>query len=455
MRKNYASFLLFFLLSLQGLAQQTYFFQKDDSILKKNYFDQSLKKKTVLLSSADKKYAKDYKEIYETQFREIGSLLQSSRSVTAAEAHGYLQSVLQKIIAANPELKGTDVRVIFSRDWWPNAYCMTDGTIAINAGLLIYLSNEAELAFVVSHELSHWYLDHMGQYIKKYVETVNSDEFQKELKRLSREQYRVNEQLEKFAKKIVFDSRQHNRDKESEADLQAFKFMRRTGYDCNAIRSTLQLLDKIDDTLFLKRLDIEQVLNFDEFPFKKKWIEKESAIFSQLDENDGPLTPKEKDSLKTHPDCSKRILLLSDSLAKASAGKKFLVDENVFNKLKNDFLFEITEQCYRGDNLSRNLYYSLLLLQANKNVPLAVYSVARCMNLIYEKQKDHKLGLAIETESKGNASDYNLLLRMLSRLRLDEIADLNYFFCKKYADQAKNYPGFEIEMNKVRKLIIN
>jgi len=455
MRKNYLSFLLIFLISFQALAQQTYSFQKDDSIIKKNYFDQSLKKKAVLLSSADKKYVKDYKEIYEHQFKEIGSLLQSSRAVTSPEAHGYLQSVLQKIVSANPELKGIDARVIFSRDWWPNAYCMTDGTIAINAGLLIYLSNEAELAFVLSHELSHWYLDHMGQYIKKYVETINSEEFQKELKRLSREQYRVNEQLEKFAKKIVFDSRQHNRDKESEADMQAFKFMKRTGYDCDAIRSTLQLLDKIDDTLFLKRLDVQQVLNFNEYPFKKKWIEKESAIFSQLDENDGPLTQKEKDSLKTHPDCSKRILLVSDSLSRAPAGKKFLVDESVFNKLKKDFLFEITEQCYRGDNLSRNLYYSLLLLQANENMPLAVYSVARCLNQVYEKQKDHKLGLAIETESKGYAPDYNLLLRMLGRLRLDEVADLNYFFCKKYAGQAKSYPGFETEMNKVRKLIIN
>lgn len=455
MRKIQLSFILICLISLQTFAQQAYFFQKDDSILKKNYFDQSLKKKASLLSSVDKKYAKDYKEIYETQFKEIGNLLQSSRAVTAPGAHSYLQSILQKIIVANPELKGIDARVIFSRDWWPNAYCMTDGTIAINAGLLIYLTNEAELAFVLCHELSHWWLDHMGKAIKKYVETINSNEFEQELKRLSKEQYRVNEQLEKFAKKIVFDSRQHNRNNEAEADMQAFNFLKRTGYDCDAIKTSLLLLDKIDDTLILKRLEVEQVLNFNEYPFKKKWIEKESSIFSQLDENDGPLSRKEKDSLKTHPDCSKRIALLSDSLAKAPAGKKFLIDENVFNKLKKDFLFEITEQCYKGDNLSRNLYYSLLLLQANENIPLAAYSVARCLNLIYEKQKDHKLGLVIETESRSYAADYNQLLRMLSRLRLEEIADLNYFFCRKYTEQLKNYPGFEIEMNKVRKLITN
>jgi hypothetical protein len=453
MTKNLLVF-LFLLLNFPGFTQE-YIFQKDDSLLKKSYYDRSLKKKSELLSSVNSKYAKDYKAIYENQFEEIGNLIKSSRAVTAPAPNNYLQSVLQKIISANPELKTVDVRIIFSRDWWPNAYCMTDGTIAINAGLLVYLSSEAELAFVLCHELSHWWLDHMGQHIKKYVETINSDEFQKELKRLSREQYRVNEQLEKFAKKIVFDSRQHNRDKESEADRQAFIFLKRTGYDCGAIKSALSLLDKIDDTLFLDRLNLEQTLSFNEYPFKKRWIEKESSIFSQMDENDGVLTSKERDSLKTHPECSKRIALLSDSMTRAPAGKKFLVDETMFNKLKKDFLFEITEQCYRGENLGRNLYYSLLLLQSGENLPLAVYSVSRCLNLVYDKQKDHKLGLSIETESRGNAPDYNLLLRMLGRLRLEEIADLNYFLCKKYAGQVKNHPGFESEMNKARKKIID
>src|SRR5438046_268192 len=77
MRQNHPFFFLLFLISFQTLAQQSYSFQKDDSILKKNYFEQSLKKKSVLLSSVDRNYVKDYKEIYETQFKEIGSLLQS------------------------------------------------------------------------------------------------------------------------------------------------------------------------------------------------------------------------------------------------------------------------------------------------------------------------------------------------------------------------------------------
>lgn len=453
--KNAVFFLLFSVISLSCSAQlqPVYSFQKDDTILKKTYYDRSVGKKEILLSLIDKQNARDYKKIYEDHFKEIGRLWQSDRSVTDPAAHGYLQSIVQKIISANAELKKTDARIVFSRDWWPNAYSMGEGTIAINAGLMVYLDNEAELVFVLCHELAHYYLDHTTKAIKKYVETVNSEAFQQELKRLAKTEFGVNKQLEELSKSFAFSSRRHSRENEAAADRLAFSFMKKTGYDCNAIKTGLELLDKVDDSLLYKPLALQQVFNFNEYPFKKKWLQKESSIFSQLDENDSPLSSKEKDSLKTHPDCTRRISLLHDSLQAISVkGEKFLVNEKLFMQLKKDFFIEMTEQCYRDKNLSRNLYYSLLLLQSQENIPIAVYSVSRCLNQIYDYQNDHKLGSKIDTENKTYPGEYNNLLRMLGRLRLDEIANLNYNFCKQYVSQMKGYEGFEEQMNKAKKL---
>lgn len=453
--KNAVFFLLISPITLSCFAQlqPVYSFQKDDSILKKTYYDRSIGKKDILLSLIDKQNARDYKKIYEDHFKEIGRLWQSDRSVTDPAAHGYLQSIVQKIISANAELKKTDARIVFSRDWWPNAYSMGEGTIAINAGLMVFLDNEAELVFVLCHELAHYYLDHTTKAIKKYVETVNSEDFQKELKRLAKTEFGVNKQLEELSKSFAFGSRRHSRENEAAADRLAFNFMKKTGYDCNAIKTGLELLDKVDDSLVYKPLALQQVFHFNEYPFKKKWIQKESSIFSQLDENDSPLSSKEKDSLKTHPDCTKRISLLTDSLQAISVkGERFLVSEKLFKQLKKDFFIEMTEQCYRDKNLSRNLYYSLLLLQSQENIPVAVYSVSRCLNQIYDYQKDHKLGSKIDTENKSYPEEYNNLLRMLGRLRLDEIANLNYNFCRQYVLQMKGYEGFEEQMNKAKKL---
>ena len=388
-------FLLLFSITTLFCAAQLqplYSFQKDDSSLKKTYFEQSARKKNMALASLDKKYAAEYKKIYEDHFKEIGRLWQSDRSVTSPGAHGYLQSIVQKIVSVNAELAKTDARVVFSRDWWPNAYSMGDGTIAINAGLMVFLHNEAELVFVVSHELAHYYLDHTNKSIKQYVEKVNSEEFQNELKRLAKTEYGVNKQLEELTRSFAFSSRRHSRDNEAAADRLAFRFMKKTGYDCSAIKTCLELLDKVDDSLLYQSPDIRQAFNFTDYPFRNKWIRKESAIFAQLNETD-ETTGQEKDSLKTHPDCSKRIALLNDSIATTlTGGKKFLVNEEMFHQLKKDFFVEMTEQCYRDENLSRNLYYNLLLLQSKENTPLAVYSIARCLNDIYDYQKNHKLG---------------------------------------------------------------
>ena len=446
---------LIFVLSLHATAQLKpgYSFQQDDKTLKDNYAKQSARKKAIYIANAQKEYAADYKKIYEEHFKEIASLWQSDRSVTSSAEHQYLQSILQKITSVNSELKNTDARIIFSRDWWPNAYSMGDGTIAINAGLLIFLNNEAELVFVLCHELAHYYLQHTTNAIKKYVETTNSETFQKELKRISKTEFGVNRQIEQLSKSFAFTSRRHSRENEAAADKFAFQFMRKTGYDCKAIKSCLELLDKVDDSLIYKPFDLSQVFHFADYPFKKKWIQKESSIFGQLDESKEAGPQHEEDSLKTHPDCVKRIALLNDSLQTSTAGQPFLVNENVFNKLKKDFYYEMMEQCYRGNKLSRNLYYSLLLLQSGENNQLAAHSVARCLNTLYENQKAHKLGSMVDSENKNYREEYNALLRMLDQLRLDEIASLNYRLCQRYASEMNGHKAFEEEMRKAQNFI--
>jgi hypothetical protein len=433
-------------------SQTQYSFWKDDVSLRKKYYDESMQKKQALIAASPKQYAKDYKEIYEHQFNEINDLWNSTRAVTSPEVNNYLQSIVKKIIDANPELKRTDARIVFTRDDWPNAASMGDGSIAINGGLLIFLSNEAELAFVICHELSHYYLDHTNKEIKKIVELYNSEAFTKEVKRLSKQQYGAGKELDDLMKKMAFGSRRHSRENEAEADMQAFHFLKNTGYDCNGISSCLQMLNEVDDSSAYKPLVLETIFNFKEYPFKKKWIQKESVLFGAMTSDASPLTQQEKDSLKTHPDCVIRISLLQDSIKKMPAAKKFLVDENFFYRLKKDFFHEIAELEFRNDDLTKNIYNSLLMLQNDDYTSVAIYSIVRDLNILFQRQKDHKLG-DIEKEGRAFTPDYNLLLRMIDRLKLDEIASINYYFCKKYEGQMSGESKFAEEKRKAQNFL--
>ena len=162
--------------------QPVFAFQKDDTSIKRKYFNEALQKKSTLVNSLADKNKKDYKQAYDDMFEMVEELLISSRSVTEQAADEYIKTVAGKIISSNPELKGLDVRVVFSRDYFPNAYSIGDGTIAFNAGLFVYLESEAQMAFVISHELAHYYLNHSGQKLAKYVALKNSDSLKKKLR---------------------------------------------------------------------------------------------------------------------------------------------------------------------------------------------------------------------------------------------------------------------------------
>jgi hypothetical protein len=208
----------------------------------------------------------------------------------------------------------------------------------------------------------------------------------------------------------------------------------------------LKLLDHINDTTLFSTLNLQKVLSFPDYPFREKWIKKESAIFGAMNPDESSeLTKQERDSLKTHPDCAKRISLLVDSASMIN-GKEFQIDQKLFMQLKADFIPELIEEVYNSGNISFNLYLSLQMLQEGKHLPLAIYSVARDLNLLYKYQKEHQLGLIVDSEDRRFDEKYNLLIRMIYRLRLNEIAELSASFCSFYQEQMKGYDLFDKEM---------
>jgi len=296
MGREFIVFLFSICLSISTLAQNklVYSFPADNVKLRNDLFNAAQEKNNTLIASLEKENRDEYKEVYSDRFKMICSLMTSQRVVTEAVAYNYLQSIYTKIVDGNPELKNLPVRIFFTRDWWPNASSLGEGTIVFNAGLFVRLKNEAELAYVLCHELAHLYLDHSNQSIRKNVSTLNSEEFKREIKRLKRKEYGVNAEMEKLLKKFAFNSRQHSREHETEADLQAMKFLRSTRFSMSGAISCLQMLDTVDDSAFYGKLDIARLLSFNEYPFKEKWIQNESSIFGQMKEDASGLSQKKR-----------------------------------------------------------------------------------------------------------------------------------------------------------------
>ncbi|MFY7899164.1 MAG: M48 family metallopeptidase [Chitinophagaceae bacterium] len=424
----------------------------DDSIQKKQNEKELLAYHQSLLKKIENPYKKDYTSIYEERFKYIRETVTSSSTITAQKANNYLQAIVNKIVSVNKELQDKPIRVFFSRSEVPNAYSMGDGSIAINIGLVNFLTTEAELAFVICHELAHFYLQHTDKAIKNYVETINSTAYQNEVKRLSKQEFNVNKEIQKIEKTIVFDVKKHSRSNELEADNWAYRFLKNTQYNTKGVITCLQVLNNIDDSLQAQKVKLDSILHFANYQFKKSWLQNETSIFSKMNHDEEvALTKQELDSLKTHPDCLKRIGVLKDSIAKDKNVNDFTISDSLFYQLKFSFQKEINENHFELKAYSKNLFYALYLLQNNQHRAYAIYSIARCFNLMYEAQKNHTLGKYVDKENRYFSADYNKILRFIDKVKIYELASINYFFCEQYKSQMQQFPAFMKEYTVAQK----
>jgi Zn-dependent protease with chaperone function len=132
-----------------------------------------------LLTGSNKKHITD---IYKERYQLIKERFTNNEILTAGEPLQYLSALANEILKSNPQYNSKSLNILFSKSFYANAASMGEGTIFFNIGLFHRLQNESQAAFVLCHELAHYYLNHSNNNIHQYVATVNSDEFSKNLR---------------------------------------------------------------------------------------------------------------------------------------------------------------------------------------------------------------------------------------------------------------------------------
>jgi Zn-dependent protease with chaperone function len=414
-----------------------------DPVVIKTLADQHEKVFRQELASLPTKNKKDYEEVYRLRWDNIKSKFDNVEIYTSPAAQAYLDALVAEIVKANPALQSKTFRCYFSRSGTPNASYIGEGIILFNMGLFHRLDNESEVAFVISHEIAHFYLKHSENNISAYVATVNSEEVQKQLRKIKGTEYKKRGQLEKLVKGLTFDSRRHGRDHESEADSMAVELMRHTRFDISKALSTLNLLDSIDTDTLNTAACLQKLFNAKEYPFQKKWIAKEDGLLgghAQLKE-DEPMA----DSLKTHPDCKSRIKRLEPMIEKyqSSTSLTDVIDRQRLKAFQNSFRYEVIEYAYSSGNYCRSLYHTMELLQKDPSDPYLVAQTGKIFNGLYTAQKSHTLGKVTDLPSPYYPSNYNLLLQFIQNLYLENFAGISYHFLKQHHPQLGYFPPFK------------
>lgn len=375
---------------------------------------------------ADGDFKKYIKEIYKERFNYIKSCFDANAIISDPEAVAYLQQLTNEIVQNNPALNALQPRFLLYKAWWPNASSLGDGTILVNIGMIYKVQNEAQLAFILCHELAHLSKNHSEENIQKYVTTYYDKDFQKELKRISKQEYEKNKKLTALEKSISFSNHRHSREKESEADAVAVEYLKNTHYRLSEALSGLAMLDSIDNDKYNVAPALTQYFNAAAFPFKAAWTKEEETFFggAKLTMDD-----KIKDSLKTHPDCRKRVQNITETVTRnTKPGTVDNIDAAALRKWQQQYDFEVLAFAYDRDFISLAMYGALQTLSQYPDDPWLLALIGHCWHQLYVAQKKHELSKYADLPSPYQEKKYNDFLVFLQNLSLSDIAQINYHF---------------------------
>lgn len=266
----------------------------------------------------------------------VDQVLHSGRVLFNDTVSNYLSRVLDEVLKQEPELR-SKLRVYAVRSSVVNSFTTDDGIILVNIGLLAQLETEAQLAFILSHEIAHYTENHV---INTYVQneelkegsTIKRSNFDDKL--LTQSQY--SKKLEKEADKLGLE-RFLKRDYGTQSVLNVFDVMRYSH------------------------------LPFDDIPFDKSYFDQGyyKVNESYYLNNVRPVEDWVQNSESTHPSPTERQQLLRTKLATdgKSNGDEFILGREQFYNLRNLCRFELSNLYLKANSPIKSIYNAFLLQQ--------------------------------------------------------------------------------------------
>lgn len=274
--------------------------------------------------------AKEQKVFVEQINYTIDELLKSGLVTYGDEVTNYVQRIGDRLTASDEELSGK-LRFYTLNANEANAFSTDQGMVFVTTGLIAQMTNEAQLAFVLAHEIIHYQEEHVLD-LYDYV-TDN--------KSLS------------YGEKVRFFSK-YSRDNEFEADRMGVKLYHAAGYASSEIIKTFDVL-------------IYSYLPFEEIPFDKTYFNSEQLFVPEqlFKGRKSEITAKQRynDQYTSHPNVAKRIEALEKEITNYTDWGNVLDNpEQSFSRVRNICRFESLLNDVYDDNQVEALY-SIFILQ--------------------------------------------------------------------------------------------
>lgn len=328
----------------------------------------------------------------------IDEILFSGKVLYGDPLSQYIDKVADKILENNPKLR-SELRFYTIKSYSVNAFATNQGIIFVTVGLMSQIENEAQLAYILCHEISHYTKKHSLQSYKRRNDVL--------------------EGKGKF-KVLDFDERiqelySYSKENEFEADVEGVKLFLKTPYSKTAALSSFDMLlfsylpyDEIEWSL--------KEFQDSAYKFPLNYAPKKGKEISADEEED--------DEESTHPNIRKRKEKVETILENENTnGSLNILGEEYFKNVQQQARIELFYILFNHAQYKKAYYLSYLYKNIyNDNQfssMIGAYS-------IYAKAK--KAQNSSNSNEKTNNEDF---------LQNDEGAyyNVSFFFDKLNADE--------------------
>jgi beta-barrel assembly-enhancing protease len=252
----------------------------------------------------------------------------------------YINKIADKICGDDTELRDK-LSFYTSKSYYTNALSTEQGIIFISTGLIGQVTNEAQLAFVIAHEIAHF---EKGHSLEKFEELID--------------QIASNGTMEKVM--------EFSREKENEADERGVELFSKAGYKISELNGSMDVL-------------MYSYLPFDEVPVGKDYFNNKYVTFT-LDRfgSVGGISAVDDfdDSKSTHPNISERRTNIDTILKKVGGAGEILYisSQKEFKYIRTISRFEMLRSYLGNEDFINAMYASFLL---EKEFPNS-YFIKKC-----------------------------------------------------------------------------
>lgn len=289
---------------------------------------------------------------------DLDVLFKSGAIIYSKPIADYVLKVFDKVCKEKYAVKNPTIYLIKASE--ANAFIYHSNEIFITTGLIAQLENEAQLAYILAHELSHSILKH---HIKGVIASEDN-------RNKARKDNSITEDVSDL---MLF---QFSQELEFQADSLGLRILKETEYGSEASLSSMDVLQFSH-------------LPFNEIPFHAEQFFGDSLNFPKacLKEQIQPInfdSDKENDTWSTHPNVAKRRKQLEIIVSKTGAwkGNSFSVSKSDFISIRRKARIAcIEEWLYNGDAILA--FYNAYVLQKeesddeiNRLIAKSLYEIA-------------------------------------------------------------------------------